>query len=127
MSLKEKLKKHESDFTPKYPVEHEEIDYSQIPFLTKEWIRARGFNQEISHENLMKLPIQIRRFWYKIDLRYLDYEPPKFPEKDPISQLSETPPDLEQLIKNKDKRIKVKAMVLGEIEKEDYDESKNSF
>ncbi|MCH8014065.1 MAG: hypothetical protein IH823_04650, partial [Candidatus Dadabacteria bacterium] len=63
------------------------------------------------------IPVNLRRFWYRLDLSYLDI-PPVFPSKDAISQMTETPPDLFQMMKDKNKRIKVKAMVLGELDNE---------
>lgn len=62
----------------------------------------------------MLIPIELRRYWYRFDLSYLD-DPPKIPYKDPISRMTETPPDLFQMMKDKNKRIKIKAMVLGEL------------
>jgi len=106
---------YEDEFTPKYPEEFEEIDYNETPFLTKEQRRSRGLNTRISQEKLMLLPEKLRRYWYRLDLDYLDLEPPKFPDKDPISRMTEMPPDLFQMMRDNNKRIKLKAIALGEL------------
>ena len=108
---------YENEFTLQYPIEYEPIDYSKIPFLTKEQKRTRGFNSHISYEKLMLIPEYFRRYWHKLDLNYLDLKLSKFPDKDPISKMTETPPDLFQMMKDKNKRIKLKAIILGELNK----------
>ncbi len=109
---------YENEFTPKHPIEYEPIDYSKIPFLTEEQKRTRGFNSHISEANLMLIPEYFRRYWHKLDLNYLNLqEPPKFPDKNPISKMTEIPPNLFQMIKDKNKRIKHKAIYLGELNK----------
>ena len=113
---------YEDEFTPKYPIKYEPINYNNIPFLTKDQRRSRGFNTHISWEKLMLIPIELRRFWHRLDLDYLDV-PPVFPPKDAISQMTETPPDLFQMMKDKTKRIKIKAMVLGELDNPTTDET----
>ncbi len=110
-----KTKLYEDEFTPKYPEVFEELDYNKIPFLTKRQIRSKGFNTHISEEKYFLLPKNLRDKWYRLDLTWLDVEPPKFPTKDPISQMTETPPDIFQLVKDTEKRIKLKAMILGEL------------
>ena len=116
---------YEDEFTPKYPIEYEPINYYNIPFLTKRQRRGRGFNTNISYEKLMLIPIELRRFWHRLDLSYLDI-PPVFPPKDAISLMTETPPDLFQMMKDKNKRIKIKAMVLGELDNETLDKMKKN-
>lgn len=106
---------YENEFTPRYEAKFEEIDYNQIPFLTKEQRREQGFNTHISEGKFMLIPAHLRRYWYRLDLRYLDLEPSKFPDKDPISKITEIPSNLFQMMKDKNKRIKIKAMVLGEL------------
>lgn len=106
---------YEDEFTPKYPIEYEPIIYNEIPFLTKEQKRMKGFNTHISEEKLMLIPKHLRKYWHKLDLGYLDLEPPKFPDKDPVSKMTEIPPDLFQMMKDKNKRIKLKAIILGEL------------
>ena len=106
---------YEEEFTTIYPKEFEEIDYNKIPYLTKEQKRRRGFNTHIPEEKYYLLPKNLRDVWYKLDLTWLDVEPPKFPDKDPISRMAETPPNLFQLMKDKNKRIKLKAIALGEL------------
>jgi len=123
MSLNEKLKSYQNQFTPQYPQELEEIDYTKIPFLKK----GQRWNTHISEEKLRLIPEKLRRYWYRLDLSYLDVEPPKFPEKDPISKMTETPPDIFELIKDKDKRIKLKSTIIGELDNETLDKMKNSF
>lgn len=105
---------YEDEFIPRYPIEYEPINYNNIPFLTKDQRRRRGFNTHISWEKLMLIPIELRRYWHRLDLSYLDI-PPVFPSKDAISQMTETPPDLFQMMKDKTKRIKLKAIILGEL------------
>ena len=105
----------EDEFTLKYSIESEPINYNEIPFLTKEQRRSRGLNRRITLEKLMLLPEKLRRYWYRLDLDYLNLEPPKFPDKDPISKMIETHPDLLQMMKDKNKRTKIKAMILGEL------------
>ena len=82
-----------------------EKDYNKIPFLTPHQIRNYGFNTHIPEKKLMLLPKHLRRFWYLLDLKWLDAKPPKFPTKDPISQMTETPPDIFQLVEDSQKRI----------------------
>jgi len=101
---------YENEFTSRYEEEFEEINYNKIPFL-----KSRGFNTHISVEKLMLIPKNLRKYWYRLDLRYLDVEPSKSPDKDPISKMTETPPDLFQMMKDKNKRIKLKAIILGEL------------
>jgi len=103
------------EFTSKYSIESEPINYNEIPFLTKEQRRSRGLNTRITLKKLMLLPEKLRRYWYRLDLDYLDLEPPKFPDKDFISKMTEIPPDLFQMMKDKNKRIKLKAIILGEL------------
>lgn len=105
---------YEDEFIPHYPIEYEPINYYNIPFLTKSQRRSMGFNTHISLLKLMLIPKELRRYWHRLDLSYLDI-PPVFPSKDAISQMTETPPDLFQMMKDKNKRIKIKAMVLGEL------------
>lgn len=113
--LRRRTRLYENEFTPQYPIEYEPIDYNQILFLTKQQKRERGFNTHISEEKLKLIPEHLRKYWYKLDLDYLDVEPPKFPDKDPISKLTETPPDLFQMMRDNNKRIKLKAIALGEL------------
>ena len=112
---------YEKEFTPIYEPEYQKKDYNNIPFLTKEQRRERGLNTHISYEKLMLIPVPLRRFWYRLDLSYFD-DPPVFPTKDAISQMTETPPNLFEMMKDKTKRIKVKAMILGELNDTKSDE-----
>ncbi len=83
--------------------------YDDIPFL------PRGhFNSSIPIELLSKLPIHLQKCWNRIDLEEYFKEsieepiPPEPPEIEPT-------PDLFQLIKDKEKRIKLKSIILGEL------------
>jgi len=88
--------------------------YDYVPFL------PRGhFNSSISTELLSKLPIYLQRCWNRIDLEeyFKEPEPPE-PPIPPIPPELEPAPDLFQLIKNKEKRIKLKSIILGELNEE---------
>lgn len=84
-----------------------EINFNEIPFL------KRNFNSHISEKKLLLLPLQLRNIWYRLDLDWLDEEILKSTRKN-ITQITEKPVNVFDLIK-KDKQIKIKAMVLGEL------------
>jgi len=80
--------------------------YDGVPFL------PRGkFNSSISTKLLSKLPIHLQKCWNRIDLKEYFQEPLEPPEPPEI----EPTPDLFQLIMDKEKRIKLKSIILGEL------------
>ena len=98
---------YENDFKASYPEEIPEIDLNQIPFLTRLEIRKFGFNKKISHEQLIKIPVHLRPQWYRLNLSYLELadQIPVFPEKDKITAMVETPPDIFKMMEEKSKKI----------------------
>lgn len=85
--------------------------YDGVPFL------PRGkFNSSISTKLLSQLPFHLQRCWSRIDLKkyfreYTEEPTPPIPPK----PLIEPTPNLFQLIKDKEKRTKIKAIVFGEL------------
>ena len=85
--------------------------FDGVPFL------PRGkFNSSIPIEKLSKLPFHLQRCWNRIDLKEYFKEPMEEPELPEMMGMTEPIPDLFQLIKDKEKRIKIKAMVFGELD-----------
>jgi len=85
--------------------------YNDVPFL------PRGhFNYSISNKLLSQLPFHLQRCWNRIDLKeyFKEPEPPE-PPIPPEPPKIEPTPDLFQLIKDKEKRIKLKSIILGEL------------
>ena len=85
--------------------------FDGVPFL------PRGkFNSSIPTKLLSQLPFHLQRCWNKIDLEEYFKEPvPPEPPIPPEPPEIKPTPNLFQLIKDKEKRIKIKAMVLGEL------------
>ena len=79
-------------------------------------------NGQIDHEMLMALPPSWRRFWTIIDLDTVFGEERLerlAPEPTELMKISETEPDL--LEWQKEKRIKLKAITLGELSRKEYE------
>lgn len=85
--------------------------YDGVPFL------PRGkLNYSIPNELLSKLPFHLQRCWNRIDLKEYFKESIEEPIP-PIPLEIEPTPDLFQLIMDKEKRTKLKAIILGELDK----------
>jgi len=83
--------------------------YDGVPFL------PRGkLNYSISNNLLSQLPPHLQRCWNRIDLGEYFKEPVEVPEPPEPPEIEPTP-DLFQLIKDKEKRIKLKSIILGEL------------
>jgi len=73
------------------------------------------FNYSIPNELLSQLPSHLQRCWNRIDLKEYFQEPMGEPEPPEIMEMTEKSPNLFQLIKDKEKRIKLKSIILGEL------------
>ncbi len=86
--------------------------------LRKDGVR----NGQIDHDMLMALPPSWRKFWTIIDLDTVFGEERlerTAPEPTELMKISETEPDL--LAWQKEKRLKLKAITLGELSRKEYD------
>jgi len=72
------------------------------------------FNYSISNKLLSQLPFHLQRCWNRIDLEEY-FKKPEPPEPPEIMKITEKSPDLFQLIKDQEKRIKLKSIILGEL------------
>jgi hypothetical protein len=63
--------------------------------------KSRGFNSSITRENLLKIHPSQRNQWFRLDLSIFDIKIPVLPPKTAWGMLTETPPDLFKILKDK--------------------------
>ena len=93
---------YEDEFSIRDEIVHEEITGIFLPLKT-----SRGFNTSIQHKKLLKIHPSQRTNWMNLDLSILDSKIPVQPPKTAIRLLTETPPDLFKILRDrKKKRLK---------------------
>ena len=102
--------------------EPETVDnrYDGVPFLPR-----RHFNSSIPTELLSKLPFHLQKCWDRIDLEeyFKEPKPPIPPIPPEIMGMTEKPIDILKMV-SENKKAKIKAMVLGELDDETLNQMK---
>ena len=90
---------YEEEFEIREEVVHDDF-YGVILPPRKE----HGINLRITHEDLQKIHYSQRDEWFNLDLTLLDTKIPILPDKTPLRKLSETPPDLFKILRDRKKK-----------------------
>ena len=87
---------YEDEFEIREEVVHDEIAGIILPPK-----KSIGFNMSITYEKLFRIHPTQRDDWFRLDLSILDIETPIQPPKTAIRLLTETPPDLFKILKDR--------------------------
>ena len=87
---------YEDEFEIREEVVHEEIAGIILPPK-----KSIGFNMSITHDKLFKIHQSQRSDWFALDLSILDIKTPIQPPKTAIRLLTETPPDLFKILRDR--------------------------